>query len=249
LRVPFVDLKPGACCLAGPLARYVARVHRLGPGDELLLFDPERGLEAGAVISAVGKSEVRFQLQAVRSSGYRPYPLSLLLALTKGTKPDATVREATALGVRRLVFVEAERSVARPELTRMRERHQRWKRVAIEAARQSGRGDLPSIEGPFALDAALQTVGRGCRIILQPGASPLLSQLESQLETWGGLALLVGPEGGFEGSERDQALGAGFVGASLGRTVLRSELAAVAALAVCAAFADRAGMIYEGDEQ
>lgn len=235
LRVPVEGLEPGQRELTGAAARYIQRVHRLGPGDLLLLFDPLLGLEADAQIMACAAGSVTCEIAAVRPSSYRAVPICLLQALAKGAKPDSTIAEATALGVERIVFLESERVVVRLEQERGAARRGRWQRIAMEAARQCGRGNLPAIQGPLPLPDVLAQTTDLWRLQLSPHGAPLLGQL-AEWRVGQGVALLVGPEGGLSPSEVAQAEAAGFRPASLGRTTLRTELAGVAALGALVAF-------------
>jgi 16S rRNA (uracil1498-N3)-methyltransferase len=236
LRVPFAGLAPGVCPLGAALGRYVTRVHRLGPGARLCLFDPEVGLEADGELVAGPSPEVWCRVGEPRPSGYRALPVHLLQGLGKADKPDEVIRAATALGVASVRLVQTERSVARLTAERGSGRLERWRRIAIEAARQSGRGDIPALDAPSALADALARVDASARITLAASADPLYVRLGA----WRGLeplALLVGPEGGLDAAEQRLAEGAGFLPASLGSTTLRSELAGVAALGALVALA------------
>jgi 16S rRNA (uracil1498-N3)-methyltransferase len=154
--------------------------------------------------------------------------VTVLQGVGKGDKPEDVVRLVTALGARSLCFVSAERSVARPS----EDRGARLRSVAIEAARQSGRGDIPRIEGPMPLAQALNPF-RGAeltRLCLDPRAdTPLATRLEEPS------VLLIGPEGGWSADELAEAVGAGFERVALGPLTLRTELAAAAALGCFAA--------------
>jgi 16S rRNA (uracil1498-N3)-methyltransferase len=233
--VPVEGLEAGQRELTGAAARYIQRVHRLGPGDPLLLFDPRLGLEAAAEIVAAAAGSITCQLEAVCPSGYRAVPICLLQALAKGAKPDSTIAEATALGVERIVFLESERVVVRLEQERGAARRARWQRIAVEAARQCGRGNVPAIAGPLPLPDVLAQTADPWRLQLASHGGPLLAQL-AEWRVGEGVALLVGPEGGLSASEMGQAEAAGFRPASLGRTTLRTELAGVAALGALVAF-------------
>ena len=236
LRVPLDGLAAGVCPLGAPLARYVTRVHRLGPGAALTLFDPETGLEADGELVEGPSPEVWCRVGAPRPSGYRPLPVLLLQGLGKADKPDEVIRAATALGVASVRLVQTERSVTRLSPERGSGRLERWRRIAVEAARQSGRGDIPGIEGPSTLEEGLTTVDAERRIVLAANAEPLFARLGR----WRGaerIALLVGPEGGLGSAERQLAASAGFLPASVGSTTLRTELAGVAALGALVALA------------
>jgi 16S rRNA (uracil1498-N3)-methyltransferase len=235
LRVPLEGLTPGIRELDAEVARYIQRVHRLRPGARLRLFDPVLAVEADAELLESSGVVVRCEITSVQPSGYRGLPIVLLQALAKGDKPDLSIREATALGVARIVFVESERVVVRLEPERRATRRTRWQRIAVEAARQCGRGNLPAIQGPLPLLDVLAQTTEAQRLLLSSEGQPLFTQLSS----WRGdqsLALLIGPEGGLSGSEAQSAAEHGFNAVSLGRTTLRTELACVAALGAVVAF-------------
>jgi 16S rRNA (uracil1498-N3)-methyltransferase len=229
LRVSLDLLHSGVFPLPGPVARYVSRVHRLGLGDRLSLFDPSTGLEADAELVEGPAPGVWCRIETPRPSGYRPLPVVLIQGLGKADKPDEVIRAATALGVAGVALVQAERSVPRVAGERAAARLDRWRRIAVEAARQSGRGDIPSLTGPARLSEVLAAVTSPFRLSLTAGGEPLLRRLGA----WrgrDGVTLLVGPEGGFDAAELLEAEQAGFLPASLGSTTLRTELAGVAAL-------------------
>jgi 16S rRNA (uracil1498-N3)-methyltransferase len=161
--------------------------------------------------------------------------VTLVACATKGDKLDDVVRAATALGASAISVVESDRSV--PELgAGAARRFARFRAIAVDAARQSGRGDLPELSGPGPLSEALGafTAPDTLRLCLDPRAEqPLARVLAARGER--PVVLLVGPEGGFAPEELAAAERAGFVAVALGRLVLRAELAAVAALAAVVA--------------
>jgi 16S rRNA (uracil1498-N3)-methyltransferase len=238
LRVPLDGLVPGRRRLEGALLRYVTRVHRLGPGDALSCFDPASAMEADGTLAAAPGDGVVCDVGELRPSAYRALPITLMQGLAKGMKPDLTLRDATALGVERVLFVATEHAVVQLIAERAAIRQERWRRIAAEAARQSGRGNLPSIEGPLSFEAGLSRARESRRITLVPGAPPLFEQLAG-LSGEGSIALLVGPEGGLSEREIEQSRQAGFVPASLGALVLRTELAASVALGALVAWSAR----------
>ena len=241
LRVPLEGLEPGLRRLTGDVARYIQRVHRLGPGAWLALFDSELGVEAEAEIVAAEAGVVTCRLGSVRPSSYRPLPICLLQALAKGSKPDLTIRDATALGVERIVFLESEHVVVRLEPERGATRRSRWQRIAVEAARQCGRGNVPAIHGPLPLLDVVAQALEPQRLLLSPTGAPLLERL-SAWQPGQAVALLVGPEGGLSPAEVSRAEAAGFRASALGRTTLRTELAGLAALGALVAFAALRGI-------
>lgn len=227
-RAPLTPLVTGQLPLPRELGSYLVKVLRLRKGDRFVLFDPESSLEADA--------ELVSDVPAVASvAAPRPAPrvsrrdVTLLQGLAKGDKPEQVLRAAVALGARRVTFVRTERSVLGAEL-----RHERLRAVMLDAARQCGRGDLPALSGLVSLDAAVQA-SDGLGLLLDPNAEHSLVDTLRNLAPDHPLALAVGPEGGFSEREATQLLAAGFQPVRLAPFVLRTELAAVAALAVVAA--------------
>jgi 16S rRNA (uracil1498-N3)-methyltransferase len=139
---------------------------------------------------------------------------------------DSTLRKAVELGVAEVQPVLATRSVARPKGERAEGRRSHWQKVVIAACEQCGRNRIPEVQ-PL-LSVADYRPGQGTKILLSPSSQALLSKLsfdESQF------ILAAGPEAGFTEDEEARLVEAGFVPASLGPRVLRTETAAVAALA------------------
>jgi 16S rRNA (uracil1498-N3)-methyltransferase len=236
LRVFVTPLQEGEHELEhGPL-HYVTRVHRLRAGDRFTAFDPVARMEADGELLEVHRRGARCRLGPPRAAReVSALELTLVQALGRGDRPDRVVRDATALGATSIVLAETQHSVPQPG-ERGEGRSRRWQSIAIEAARQCGRGDLPRIEGPIGLDAALGSVAEriGPKLCLQAGAD---LSLRDALATWQPttpITLLIGPEGGLSEAELDQARAAGFVLTSLGRFVLRTETAATAALGAIA---------------
>lgn len=235
-RVALPDLTPGVRKLDASATRYLTRVHRLREGAAFIAFDPERGLEAEAELLDTERAGARCRIDSVaRAADAAPARVVLLQALGKADKPERIVRDATALGAELVRFIEAQRSVPRPG-ERALERRQRWRRVALDAARQSGRARVPLVEGPSTLaDALVDLPAGGLRLCLEPGAARTLAEMLDSVPVSDPVVVLVGPEGGFAESESEAARTAGFVPVRLGRLVLRTETAATAALGAIAA--------------
>lgn len=232
LRVP-VELPPGATELELPAesARYVARVHRLDVGGAFVAFDPDARTEADATITSIARDRVRVALGPTRASTRLPRRrVTLLQGIAKSEKMDAIVRDATELGATSIVPVRLARSIPTSKsdaaLTR-------WRRIAVEAARQCGRGDVPDISSPVDLARALDGQ-EGVRCALAPGGERSLGETVRSAEAGASIALLVGPEGGLDAAETALAGERGFALVRLGAFVLRTETAATAALAVVA---------------
>jgi 16S rRNA (uracil1498-N3)-methyltransferase len=168
-----------------------------------------------------------------------PLELTLACALLKGEKFDAVVQKATELGVSRIVPVETAR--ADVKLSRgareadSSKRIERWRRIALEAAKQSGRARVLAIEEPKSLTSMLTCgteVARWRLMFAERGGRGLVETFESWSEKPSQMIALVGPEGGWEDAEIEEARGAGWQIVTLGGRVMRAETAGVVVAAL-----------------
>jgi len=229
VRVAVEALVPGEAVLDVAATHYLLRVHRLRRGDTFVAFDPKARLEADASLVDERARGARFSSGELRPASVSPLAVTLLQAAGKSDKPDRVVRDATALGAARVVIVETERAVVRSG-ERAPERLKRWQKIALESMRQCGRGDMPLIEGPLSLLAALKSASTGLKVTLDAAAGRPFGDVVSHWRAPEPLCLLIGPEGGLSEQERALAVAEGFVEARLGPFTLRTETAAVAAL-------------------
>jgi 16S rRNA (uracil1498-N3)-methyltransferase len=209
--------------------RYLTRVLRLRVGDTVVLFDGV-GLEADAHILRVGPRALEVKIEARRPD------VTLIQALTKGDKLDLVVQKATELGVARVLPVTTSRSVPRfgdASAVRALGRRARWQKIAREAARQSGRPEVPDIEPITTLATALAAAAKDAfKLMLWEGERQHTLRGVLPAPPPARIIVAVGPEGGFAADEVEAARAAGFVSVALGPRVLRSETAALAALAI-----------------
>ncbi len=220
--------------LRGATANHMRRVLRLGPGDELTVFDG-RGGEYDARIDDLRKDAVLVAVGAHRPVE-RESPLAVTLAqgVSRGERMDLVVQKATELGVRRIVPILTERAVVRLDPKQADSRLRHWRAIAIAACEQCGRNTLPEIAAPATLASFLPSIeADSMRVILSPAGRWRVRDLKAADIDASGAALtvLIGPEGGLTESEQRSAAGAGFRALSLGPRVLRTETAAIAALA------------------
>jgi 16S rRNA (uracil1498-N3)-methyltransferase len=231
LRVEAGSLVPGERVLSDGDYRYLARVHRLAPGDGVTLFDGA-GVEAPAEIVAVDADLrlVRVRVGAPCERTDVGVPLTLVVGLSKGDKMDLVVQKTTELGVAAIAPVACERSVVRLEGARAVERQRRWEKIAAEAARQCGRTTVPLVLAPAPLERALAVPAPDAlRLILHERAGEALARaLPAQSPP--SVVLAVGPEGGFSEAELAAAREQGFRPVLLGPRILRAETAAIAAV-------------------
>lgn len=222
-------LGAGEVVLDAAQARH-ARVLRLRAGDRVVLFDG-RGLEADAIVGAIGEDGVRCEAEAPRAIAHAGPRVVLCQCLPKGGKLEDIVRACTELGVAAVHLVASERSVPRPDAARVDKRLERLARVAVEAARQSGRSDVPDVLAPAPLEAVLaRAPEEAARVAFAPGGGvPLRDACAREAPSaW----VLIGPEGGLSPAELERAGAHGFSAVDLGPGVLRVETAAPVAVAL-----------------
>ena len=214
----------------GEQAHYLSRVLRLKPGSNVTLFDGS-GSEYPSVVVAAKRQIVVLQIgQAVSRDTESHLPLRLIQGISRGERMDFVVQKATELGVQRISPVLSEFSVVKLKSDRAQRRMQHWNKIAQSACEQCGRNKLPIIDEPIALHELLQRNEiAACKLLLQPCAPVSLQQID-KVES--AVDLLIGPEGGLSDAEIELATHAGFTAVSLGPRVMRTETAALAAVAI-----------------
>jgi len=218
----------GECHVVAGQAHHVIHVLRLQAGAPLTLFDG-RGIEYSALIKRIDKGGLTLTITERRKVS-RESPLITVLAqgISSGERMDYTVQKCVELGVTAIQPLMTQRSVVRLTGERAEKRITHWQSVAAAACEQCGRNLLPKILPVQALTQWLSTPVMGTRYLLSPHASTRLRDLEPPQRP---VTLLVGPEGGWNKGEAEAARAQGFEPLTLGPRVLRTETAAVAALA------------------
>ncbi len=219
----------GTVLLPEDAAHHAVHVLRLWEGEEVTLFDGRGGEYAGR-IAAIERLRVTVDLLAhcplERES---PLAVTLVQGVSASEKMDFTVQKATELGVAALQPVIAAHSVGRIAGDRAAQKRAHWQRVVIAACEQCGRNRVPEVLDPMPLAEYCRTASPGPALLLAPDAPLSLRDAAARLE--GKVALAAGPEAGFSAAEEAMLSDAGFVPVRLGPRVLRTETAALAALA------------------
>jgi 16S rRNA (uracil1498-N3)-methyltransferase len=224
-------LREGAIVeLPAETASHVAKVLRARAGDALVLFGGD-GREFTGEIQSVRGARVQVALGAARSVDREsPLDVTLLQCVPRGDRMDFIVQKATELGVRRIVPLLCQRSVVRLGEGQAASKAAHWRGVAVSACEQCGRNRLPAIDAPLQLEAFLGTAPAqpALRLVLEPDSVPGGLQ---ELAPGTAVEIAIGPEGGFSPEELEAFRVAGFRRAGLGPRILRTETAAIAALA------------------
>jgi len=222
---------PTHAALTGEQAAHLARVLRAQPGQ---VYDiVANGFLHRAEITAVSDSEVQFTLHEELEAD-AALPIHLLLAVFKFDHMEWAIEKATELGVARITPILARRTEKHLALA-SEKRAARWRRIALEASKQSRRTDIPEISDPTPLPAALQREIAPVRILLSETEQSLtlaaalnLQRATDNLQ----LSLAVGPEGGWTPEEMSLFTTHSWTHVTLGPRILRAETAAIAAIAI-----------------
>ena len=226
-------VRGGVAELIGDAARHLTRVLRVEPGQRYEISDG-RAAWLAQIAEARGPRVVFRVIEPVETAELGVH-ITLCAALVKFDRLEWMIEKATELGVERIQPVDAARS-EKGLFQASAKRAERWARIAREAAEQSRRLRAPEILAAVRLEDCLKEPG-GARYRLEEASAPPLPRLLAAAERSEELHLLVGPEGGWTPEERVRAAEAGWLPASLGPRVLRAETAAIAAVAVAAAWA------------
>lgn len=226
---PFTLTQGASIKLDDKAAHHVARVLRAKVGDALVLFNGQGG-EYESVIEHIDKRGVEVFVSAFVDRE-RESPLSICLAqgLARGEKMDFIVQKAVELGVTQIMPLITERCNVRLEGEREEKRLNHWQSVAISACEQCGRNRVPVISAPLTLKAWLPAAQAHLSFVLSPHVRATFT--EEALPAGASVILLIGPEGGLSDQEVELALQNGFLPLSLGPRILRTETAAMAAMA------------------
>lgn len=217
--------------LTGNHAEHLARVLRARVGQE---FDIATGLAVRkSRITSIAESRVEFEL-GEEVPAATAAKITLALAVFKFDRMEWAIEKCTELGVAHIVPVIAQRTDVHLAAATMK-RTERWRRIARQAAEQSRRAAPPEIAAPVELPEALGLPGDVRIVLAESEEKALLRDVLESLPQEAEIVLAVGPEGGWTIEELQSFQQAGWTSASLGRTVLRAETAAIAATAIATA--------------
>ncbi len=224
------QIKHGTIHLETAQAHYLQRVLRLKTGDRFMAMDGQGQTWIATIDGTVAKI-----ITPIEVNSELPHPVTLAIALPKGSGFDDVVRQVTELGVTQIVPIISERTLLQPNA----KKQGRWQKIAQEAAEQSERAIVPMIAAPITWKQYLQTEssGRNRFLCWERGDSPPLFDV---LPQQGEIELAIGPEGGWTTAEVKLAIATGYHPVSLGKRILRAVTASVAVMAIVSAWQERA---------
>lgn len=210
-------------------SHHLARVLRAQINDPVIIFNGQGG-EYEGVIQRIDKKSVTVQLETFNPrEAESPLEIYLAQGISRGEKMDYTLQKAVELGVKGIIPLFTERCNVKLDVERGEKKQQHWQSVVVSACEQSGRNRVPMVAVP---QSFAQWVGQAAAdfcFVLAPGVDGKLKQLA--VPSHARIILLIGPEGGLSEQEIAQALQRGFKSLNLGPRVLRTETAALAAIA------------------
>jgi len=220
--------------IEGKLFRHMVKVLRLHAGEQVILCNGS-GRECTATITDIGRQSLTAAIdESLPLTPLESTPsFTLVQGLPKGEKLDLIIQKSTELGVAKIVLFPAARSVIKIPAAQAEQRVTRWRAIALEAARQSGRSSVPDVLLAESLQAALLSSEDAVKLLLwEDEKHRRIRDLIAGRTTPSGAALLVGPEGGFDPDEVKLAVDRGFEAVTLGPRILRTETAGLAMLAI-----------------
>lgn len=215
-------------------ARHLREVLRLKPGDEVHVFNGE-GKEFLSRIEESRRDTARLQvIREVESARPEsPLQLTLVLALLKGEKFDLVVQKATELGVTSIVPVLTRHADIRlRDESDAAKRVTRWQRIAMEAAKQSGRAVVPTVTSVITFASLIESPTNNCLMFSERDGDSLVKACQDLAADANQITVLVGSEGGWSDEEIAAARAAGGKVVTLGGRTLRAETAAIAVTAL-----------------
>lgn len=209
-------------------SRHIAKSLRMKKGDMITVCNGN-GTDYGCIIDEITKTTVTLSVCYKQASESEPsVKVSLYQGVPKGDKMEDIIQKGVELGIFSITPVLTKRSISRPDEKQAAKKQQRYSKIALEAAQQSGRGIVPEINRMIDFKNAVSECEADLIIIFyEGGGQSLKSLIKDNIES---IAIFIGPEGGFEKEEVEAVIEKGGINATLGKRILRTQTAPVAAL-------------------
>jgi 16S rRNA (uracil1498-N3)-methyltransferase len=225
------SLQPGQeSVIEGDAAHHLINVLRVKIGQAIVVFNGDGGCFDVEIVGISKNLVVIIPRHFHQDNRESPLQLTLIQGISRGQHMDYTVQKAVELGVTAIVPVFTTFSNVKLTDERASKRLDHWQKIIIGACEQSGRNIVPVIRQPVALEEWVSADTNRLRLVLHPDASDSLSAIKMENS---GLSLLCGPEGGLSDQELAICLAGGYEKVTIGPRILRTETAALAAIAIC----------------
>lgn len=216
--------------ITGGDAVHIGRSLRMKTGDSITFC--REGIDFESVIEKMTSDEVYCRvIEKIPSSSEPKLRLTIYQALPKQDKPELIIQKCTELGAARIVFFISKRCVSRPDEKSAEKKLMRWRKIAEEAAKQSGRGNIPEICGIMSFDEAVKDLCENeIPLLCYENGGERLSEIDFSGKSTCGV--MIGAEGGFDRTEADICCEKGAVPIWLGKRILRCETCPIAVTAM-----------------
>ncbi len=224
----FVTVPSGEtrCRIEGPDFEHLTRVRRVRAGDTVTLRNSDGTLLPGRV-TEIFDSSMAVEILGRKEAADSSYSFTLGIGILKGWKFDLVIQKAVEIGITAIVPLMTERSVPHIE-GKEGKKLARWRKIALEASKQSLRSQIPGIAMPCDFYSFIAGIQAGDKFIAHPGDDAAeLKELMKTTVRADTITLLIGPEGGFSEKEVGAALAAGFKAFRVGTNCMRAETAAI----------------------
>ncbi len=224
------DVSGDEIIISGPDAVHIGRSLRMRLGDEIIICC--KGMEYRSEILTISDSGVMCRVLSCGKSKCEPnVRLTLFQAMPKSDKLEFIVQKAVELGAAEICPVLTARCVSRPDEKSFRKKLERLNKIALEAAKQCGRGVVPKVTEMISFNECVERL-KACDIGLMCYENGGINLREAEIESGKSIGLFIGSEGGFEPDEAGRCADEGIRLVGLGNRILRCETAPIAALSI-----------------
>lgn len=221
--------------ITGADVNHIRNVLRMRADEEVLIADGQ-GAEYRCKLTDLGENEVRAQiLWKLDGNAELASAITLFQGLPKSDKMDLIVQKCVELGVDRIVPVSTKRAVVKLDAKKEQTRLKRWNTISESAAKQSGRGVIPEVSGVMSFEKALEEAKKLDVLLIPYERAEHMAETRrvmGEIRPGQSVGIFIGPEGGFEESEVEEAVAAGAKAITLGKRILRTETAGLAVMAM-----------------
>ena len=231
--VPSTDISSDTIRIRAPERHHLLNVLRLKAGDDVQVFDGE----GNSYIARLKDTDSSPATSSIRDRQFHPPicpHITLFQAIPKSDKMDLIVQKTTEIGVDAIVPMISERSIPKRGEDAQKKRQNRWERIAIEASKQCGRPRFPKLVEPRRLDECFEQA-KNCELSLLLWENEEERQIKEVLRNHRhveSMGVFIGPEGGFSDAEVKNVIENGCLPATFGGNTLRTETAAIVAIAL-----------------
>ncbi len=230
------QIKGDRIVITGKDVNHIKNVLRMKPGEEISVSNGADGREYRCGIKELCEDEIICELHFIKEEGVElPSRVYLFQGLPKSDKMELIIQKTVELGVYEIIPVAAKRSVVKLDEKKAKNKILRWQGIAEAAAKQSKRGIIPKVQEVMSFKEAVSYSSRAqVKLIpyeLAEGMDTTRELIEG-LKPGEDIAVFIGPEGGFDKEEIEEALRQGVIPVTLGRRILRTETAGMAVLSI-----------------